>query len=36
MRRDILEETFRLLGRHFHLFTLIALTVWLPGHVVIN
>lgn len=36
MRRDILEETFHLLGRHFHLFTLIALTVWLPGHVVIN
>ena len=36
MRRDILEETFRLLGGHFHLFTLIALTVWLPGHVAIN
>ena len=36
MRRDILQETFRLLGRHFDLFTLIALTVWLPGHVVIN
>jgi hypothetical protein len=36
VRRDILEETFRLLGRHLHLFTLIALTVWLPGHVVIN
>ena len=36
MRRDILEETFRLLARHFHLFTLIALTVWLPGHLVIN
>lgn len=36
MRRDILEETFRLLARHFDLFTLIALTVWLPGHLVIN
>ena len=36
MRRDILEETFRLLARHFHLFTLIALTVWLPGHLIIN
>ncbi len=36
MRRDILEETFRLLVRHFDLFTMIALTVWLPGHLVIN
>jgi len=36
VRRDIIEETFRLLARHFHLFTLIALTVWLPGHLVIN
>jgi len=36
VRRDILEETFRLLARNFHLFTLIALTVWLPGHLVIN
>jgi hypothetical protein len=36
VRRDILEETFRLLVRHFDLFTLIALTVWLPGHLVIN
>lgn len=36
MRRDILEETFRLLARHLELFTLIALTVWLPGHLVIN
>ena len=36
MRRDILEETFRLLARHFDLFTMIALTVWLPGHLVIN
>jgi hypothetical protein len=36
VRRDILEETFRLLARHLELFTLIALTVWLPGHLVIN
>ena len=36
MRRDILEETFGLLVRHFDLFTMIALTVWLPGHLVIN
>ena len=36
MRRDIVEETLRLLARHFHLFTLIALTVWLPGHLIIN
>ena len=36
MRRDILQETFRLLTRHFDLFTMIALTVWLPGHLVIN
>ena len=36
MRRDIIAETFRLLARHFHLFTLIALTVWLPGHLIIN
>jgi hypothetical protein len=36
VRRDILEETFRLLTRHFDLFTMIALTVWLPGHLVIN
>lgn len=36
MRRDILEETFRLLARHFDLFTLIVLTVWLPGHLLIN
>jgi hypothetical protein len=36
VRRDIIEETFRLLARHFHLFTLIALTVWLPGHLIIN
>lgn len=36
MRRDILAETFRLLVRHFDLFTMISLTVWLPGHLVIN
>jgi hypothetical protein len=36
VRRDIIAETFRLLARHFHLFTLIALTVWLPGHLIIN
>ena len=36
MRRDILEETFRLLARHLDLFTLIVLTVWLPGHLLIN
>jgi hypothetical protein len=36
VRRDILEETCRLLARHFHLFTLIVLTVWLPGHLIIN
>jgi hypothetical protein len=36
VRRDILGETFRLLARHLDLFTLIALTVWLPGHLVIN
>lgn len=36
MRRDLLRETLRLFAAHLHLFTLIALTVWLPGHVVIN
>ena len=36
MRRDLLRETLRLFAVHLHLFTLIALTVWLPGHVVIN
>jgi len=36
VRRDILGETFRLLARHFDLFTLIVLTVWLPGHLAIN
>lgn len=34
--RAVLSETFRLLGSHLHLFTLIALTVWLPTHVVLN
>jgi len=34
--RDLLAETFRLLGAHLYLFTLISLTVWLPGHVVRN
>ncbi len=32
----LLGETFRLLGAHLHLFTLVSLTVWLPGHVVRN
>lgn len=36
MRRDLLRETLRLFAAHLHLFTLIALTVWLPGHLVIN
>lgn len=36
MRRDLLRETLRLFTSHLHLFTMIALTVWLPGHVVIN
>lgn len=36
MRRDLLRETLRLFAAHLHLFTLIALTVWLPGHVIIN
>lgn len=34
--RAVLGETFRLLGTHLHLFTLIALTVWLPGHVLLK
>jgi hypothetical protein len=34
--RALLGETFRLFGGHLHLFTLISLTVWLPGHVVRN
>jgi hypothetical protein len=32
----VLGETFRLLAAHLHLFTLLVLTVWLPGHVVLN
>ncbi|HEX7214989.1 MAG TPA: hypothetical protein VF578_12325 [Methylomirabilota bacterium] len=34
--RAILGETFRLLGRHLYLFTLLSLTVWLPVHVLLN
>ena len=34
--RALLVETVRLLGAHLHLFTLISLTVWLPGHIVRN
>ncbi|MCI0546175.1 MAG: hypothetical protein L0027_02710 [Candidatus Rokubacteria bacterium] len=34
--KTTLAETFQLLGRHLDLFTLIALTVWLPGHVAAN
>ena len=36
MRGDVLRETLRLFAAHLHLFTMIALTVWLPGHLVIN
>lgn len=32
----LLGETFRLLVAHANLFTLISLTVWLPGHVLRN
>ena len=32
----LLGETFRLLAAHLHLFTLISLTVWLPGHILRN
>lgn len=32
----LLGETLRLLAAHLHLFTLISLTVWLPGHVLRN
>lgn len=32
----LLGETFRVLAGHLHLFTLISLTVWLPGHVLLN
>jgi hypothetical protein len=34
--RAVLGETFRLLGSHLHLFTLLSLTVWLPTHVLLN
>lgn len=32
----VLGETFRLLAGHLNLFTLLSLTVWLPGHVALN
>jgi len=32
----VLGETVRLLATHLHLFTLLVLTVWLPGHVALN
>ena len=31
--RGVLGETVRLLVSNLHLFTLISLTVWRPGHV---
>lgn len=34
--RVLLGETVHLLASHLHLFTLISLTVWLPGHVLRN
>ena len=34
--RALLGETGRLLGAHLYLFTLISLTVWLPGHIMRN
>jgi hypothetical protein len=34
--RALLGETFRLLAAHLNLFTLISLSVWLPGHVVLS
>jgi hypothetical protein len=34
--RALLGETARLLGAHLYLFTLVSLTVWLPGHVIRN
>lgn len=34
--RALLKETFRLLGGHLDLFTIIALSVWLPGAVFAN
>jgi hypothetical protein len=32
----VLGETFRLLAGNLHLFTLLVLTVWLPGHLALN
>jgi hypothetical protein len=32
----LLGEAFRLLAAHLYLFTLISLTIWLPGHVLRN
>jgi len=32
----VLGETVRLLATHLYLFTLLVLTVWLPGHVALN
>lgn len=34
--RAVLGETARLLAANLHLFTLVALTVWLPGHLTLN
>lgn len=34
--RETLEETLRLLFSELHLFTLVALTVWLPAHVLLK
>lgn len=34
--RGVLGETVRLLAANLHLFTLVALTVWLPGHLTTN
>jgi len=34
--RRLLGETFTLLGANLNLFTLISLSVWLPGHVIRN
>ena len=34
--RGVLGETARLLAANLHLFTLVALTVWLPGHLALN
>src|SRR5204862_3333093 len=31
--RALLGETFRVLSSHLYLFTLLSLTVWLPGHI---